>query len=312
MYEAVIKINMKLAPFAILCFAAEVSCFITPNESIKFGSATISEIKRSGHSIFPSSTKSPVNSGSSLKAAAEGRNLVTMGRIPWKKLVLSKNQWHEIISIVRSETHTLDLSLMLFLAFFSQTVGKFLYDLFFHRFRKNVSYDDSITKKVEENLSQAAKLGLVCYSFDALEIFLEVAGLKGKKDWSTLAAKLMYATWIAFRLRLYKRQFFATAFEYASKLAPTKKKKEGKVEIVDKVTDFILFGLLAFLWIDILQIKRGNALSSIFALGGAGTLALTLAMQDVAKRVINGLAISTSEVFTVGDKIQLQDGEQIV
>lgn len=67
--------------------------------------------------------------------------------------------------------------------------------------------------------------------------------------------------------------------------------------------------MLSFIWIDILQIKRGHALSSIFALGGAGTLALTLALQDLAKRVINGLAISTSEVFTVGDTIQLGDGE---
>jgi small-conductance mechanosensitive channel len=70
-----------------------------------------------------------------------------------------------------------------------------------------------------------------------------------------------------------------------------------------------LFAVLAFLWIDILQIKRGNALSSIFALGGAGTLALTLALQDLAKRLINGLAISTSDAFDIGDKIILGDGE---
>ena len=76
-----------------------------------------------------------------------------------------------------------------------------------------------------------------------------------------------------------------------------------------KITDFFLFGILAFIWIDILKIKRGNALSSIFALGGAGTLALTLALQDLAKRMINGLAITSSDVFNVGDKIILGDGE---
>lgn len=188
------------------------------------------------------------------------------------------------------------------------------------------------------NLGQAAKLGLVCYIFDAFEIVFEVTGLKGTQtDISTLAAKLIYATWIALRARVYKRQFFEAAFEYAGKLSPqSKKKRVGKVEIIDKVsmirfmqmqlctftqlllssikclnkiTDFFLFGVLSFIWIDILQIKRGHALSSIFALSGAGTLALTLALQDLAKRVINGLAISTSEVFTVGDTIQLGDGE---
>ena len=68
--------------------------------------------------------------------------------------------------------------------------------------------------------------------------------------------------------------------------------------------------MLAIIWIDILQIKRGNALSSIFAIGGAGTLALTLALQDLAKRALNGLAISTSDVFNVGDKIILGDGKR--
>ena len=47
-------------------------------------------------------------------------------------------------------------------------------------------------------------------------------------------------------------------------------------------------------------------------MGGAGTLALTLALQDLSKRMINGLAITSSDVFNVGDKIILGDGEQRV
>ncbi len=75
------------------------------------------------------------------------------------------------------------------------------------------------------------------------------------------------------------------------------------------MTDFFLFGILALIWIDILEIKPGNGLSSIFALGGASTFVITLACQDLAKKVLNGLAISTSDVFAVGDAIQLGDGE---
>ena len=187
--------------------------------------------------------------------------------------------------------------------------------------------------KIDTNLGQAAWLGLVCYLLDAFEIVLEVAGIKGKKnDFSTIAAKLLTASWIAVRVRLYKRHFFEAAFDYASKLGPIRTNKPvAKVDVVDKVsiyvlpswystkpytsyllllqiTDFFLFGILAFIWIDILNIKRGNALSSVFALGGAGTLALTLALQDLAKRVINSLAISTSDAFEVGDEIMLGDG----
>jgi hypothetical protein len=167
-----------------------------------------------------------------------GRKLVTMGRIPWQKLVISKSQGRQIISIIRSETHVLDLSVMLTLAFFSEKVGRYLYRSIYQRLRENVSYDESITKQVEVNLGQAAKLGLVCYTFDAFEIVLEVTGIKGKQtDISTIAAKLIYATWIALRARVYKRQFFEAAFEYANKLSPQRKKKGvGKVEIVDKVS----------------------------------------------------------------------------
>jgi small-conductance mechanosensitive channel len=80
------------------------------------------------------------------------------------------------------------------------------------------------------------------------------------------------------------------AFTCADKFGPKVKGKESKVEIFDKISDFFLFGILSLVWIDILKIKRGNGLSSIFALGGAGTLAFTLACQDLAKKAINGLA----------------------
>lgn len=128
---------------------------------------------------------------------------------------------------------------MLILAFFSERIGEFLYERIFKRFKKQkIHYEDSITKKVEESLGQAAKLGLVCYLADALEIVLEVAKIKGKQnDLSTLAAKLIYSTWIAFRVRSYKRQFFEAAFDYASKIGPKSKTKAvGKVDIVDKVS----------------------------------------------------------------------------
>ncbi len=70
--------------------------------------------------------------------------------------------------------------------------------------------------------------------------------------------------------------------------------------------------MLALIWTDILKINRGHGLSSIFALGGFGTFTLTLACQDLAKRALNGLALSASDSFQVGDSILLGDGEIVV
>jgi len=183
----------------------------------------------------------------------------------------------------------------------------------FYRLRApGVAYEDSITFQVTETISEASRIAVLCYFIDTFEVALEVTGIKrGKVDVSTLIAKLIYATWGCFRVRMYKRGWFQKVVDSAPKRRGHKGKK-GLVELFDKISDFFMFGILAFIWIDILGIKRGNGLSSIFALGGAGTFALTFASQDIAKRMINGLALSASDAFQVGDSILLGDGKKIV
>ena len=184
----------------------------------------------------------------------------------------------------------------------------------FYRLRACKTYEDSITFQVTETISEASRIAVLCYFLDTFEVALEVTGIKqGKVDVSTLIAKLIYATWGCFRVRMYKRGWFQKVVDSAPKRrgpgGRDHKGKKGLVEIFDKISDFFMFGILAFIWIDILGIKPGNGLSSIFALGGAGTFALTFASQDIAKRMINGLALSASDAFQVGDSILLGDGE---
>ena len=179
----------------------------------------------------------------------------------------------------------------------------------FYRLRHNVNYEASITYQVTNNLKQAARIGWLCYIVDTIEVALEVTGFKGHKvDVSTLFAKLVYATWALSSARVYKRSFFK---DFVKRAAPRtmKKGKTGVVAFLDKVSDVFLFIVLALVWIDILQIKIGKGLSSVFALGGAGTFVLTLATQDLAKKAMVGLSLSASEAFQVGDTILLGDGE---
>lgn len=156
-----------------------------------------------------------------------------------------------------------------------------------------------------DRASEAARIGLVCYLFDVIEILFEVMGLKWKQDVSQAIAKLMYSTWIALRVRRYRIGSFA--FDRAMK---NKRNKKNVVSILNKVSDFFIFGVLGMVWIDILKVKRGAGLSSIFALSGAGTLTLSLALQDIVKKSLGGLALSTSEKFAIGDNIVLGDGTQ--
>lgn len=126
----------------ITSFAGDVSSFITPtDESIK--SVRTGNRQRS---ILLPSIASSLGSTTSLNVSSSGRKLVTMGRIPWHKLRLSKKQAGEIVSIIRSETHTLDISIMLILALFSNKIGRFLFEKVFKRYSRYETYEPSISE----------------------------------------------------------------------------------------------------------------------------------------------------------------------
>lgn len=198
-----------------------------------------------------------------------------------------------------------------------------------------------------QTIEEASRIAAICYVIDTIEIAMEVTGFKGRKvDVSTMIAKVIYATWVCIKVRLYKRHFFEALVQ---RISPKKAKKgnEASVDIFNKVitffqqicrlhaydylsifmrcmpvnnslsrnlsklqiTDFFLFAILALIWTDILNIK-GNSLKSIFALGSAGTFVLTLAVQDMAKKALNGFSLSATDAFRVGDSIVLGDGEE--
>ena len=260
---------------------------------------------------IPSSQNIKLNAASDTSSLIVGRNLAVAGRVPWRKLLINKKQAMKVISIMRAETHLLDVVMVLILSIFPEKIGQFFYNNVGYRFRKpGVQYEDSYSYQVTETISQASRIALVLYFLDTFEVALEVAGIKSKKvDISKIIGKLLYATWITFRVRIYKRGFFqALVNNAAPKSGRSRRGKEGIVEIFDKISDFFTFLILAFVWSDILKVKRGNGLSSIFALSGAGTFAITLASQDLVKRMLNGVALAASDAFNVGDSILLGDG----
>jgi len=264
--------------------------------------ASFAFVSPSSNISIPKIPTSPPNCNK-LHAASDasslivGRNLAVAGRVPWRKLLINKKQAMKIISIMRAETHLLDVVMVLILSIFPEKIGKLFYNNVGYRFRKpGVQYEDSYSYQVTETISQASRIALVLYFLDTFEVALEVAGIKSKKgvDISKLIGKLMYSCWITFRVRIYKRGFFRALVNNAPKSGRSRRGKEGIVEIFDKISDFFMFLILAFIWSDILNVKRGNGLSSIFAISGAGTFAITLASQDLVKRMLNGLALSAS------------------
>ena len=54
----------------------------------------------------------------------------------------------------------------------------------------------------------------------------------------------------------------------------------------------------------------GVAMSSLFAFSGVGTIVLSLASQNIASGLMNGLEISISQNFVVGEEIRMSDGTE--
>ena len=141
---------------------------------------------------IPSSQNIKLNAASDTSSLIVGRNLAVAGRIPWRKLLINKKQAMKIISIMRAETHLLDVVMVLILSIFPEKIGQFFYNNVGYRFRKpGVQYEDSYSYQVTETISQASRIALVLYFLDTFEVALEVAGIKSKKvDISKIIGKV--------------------------------------------------------------------------------------------------------------------------
>lgn len=185
----------------------------------------------------------------------------------------------------------------------SERIGRFFYNRLLHRLRNGVDYEHSITKQVGDRIKQASRLALVCYVLDILEIWLEVAGIKGTKvDMSKRIAYLLFATWGAAVARDYKSGLIEA---FVKRTTSTQRGARDLVLVYEKLSDFFLILVLVTLYGNVLNLRFG---SGAFALGSAGTLVISLSVQDLVKRMVNGLMLSASDAFTVGDSIILGDG----
>ena len=88
---------------------------------------------RRGRSMTPATTKTNTTTATELHVSGVDavvidsvRNLSVAGRIPWKKLLISKYQGRQIIAIMREETHVCDLVAVFILSVFLKKIGKFM------------------------------------------------------------------------------------------------------------------------------------------------------------------------------------------
>jgi hypothetical protein len=112
---------MSILCFSLVLYDATTSAFAPPRGIVR----TTTKLSVGGSATTTASSLNAILHDAATKVESV-RNLAVAGRIPWTKLVVTKNQAREIISIMRLETHVLDVALVFILSVFLKNIGKFL------------------------------------------------------------------------------------------------------------------------------------------------------------------------------------------
>lgn len=150
-------------------------------------------------------------------------------------------------------------------------------------------FEDTYYYRIAQLIGQFAQIGGVVYTLDVLTVVLSVLGFDVPKGFNVATAKILYLLWGSYRLAKFKKYLLI--------------KKRGKAGMTNKVMNVAIAVVTALGVLDILSLHTGLAVNSIFALGGAGTLIVSLGSQNLASQIVNGLAIVSTGKFYEGEKV---------
>ena len=164
-------------------------------------------------------------------------------------------------------------------------------------------FEETYLYKVTTLISSAGKIAALVYSIDCIILAINALGFDIQKKYNQLIAKGIYSLWMLQRLIRWKR-FIVKKTVYAIKTKCTPEKKKNRAAIANKLTDIIAIVAGGFFLIDVLKIKTGVTLKSFFAVGGAGTILLSIASKDLVIAMVSGLALQASDKMYEGDVIR--------
>lgn len=215
--------------------------------------------------------------------------------------------WPALVSAVNVG----DILFLSVMAWGTMPIARFIYNRLYpdavKRWRtgRGEEFSDTYIYNIANTVSQLSKVASLVYAADCLVVILSVMGMNSpqQQGLSSMFAKVCYTVWAAMRLALAKRHFFSRVVKSQDP------DKLGRLSALDHLLDFVIYTVTGLTVIDILPFQStGKAVSSLFAVGGVGTLVLGLSSQALARQLITGLAITSSEKFYVGELIELGDG----
>ena len=230
--------------------------------------------------------------------------LAGLGEPVIKKLHLSHEESTLLFQSLAKTVHFEDIVLIAAVGWLSVPAVQFPYQQLPPRVRENLEYLYKYVHLCLDHVQQIAKIALLVYLVDIVKMICIGMGFEiCKMDAFPHAfAQSAYILWAHNRVRAWKRHLI-------HKFISDHPETFGRMQIVNRLADAAVGAATAMVLLNILQVKLGVAMTSFLAFGSAGTLAMGLASQGIAKEVLNGLMLASSDRIYEGDSVRFGNGQ---
>ena len=217
-----------------------------------------------------------------------------------QKLIIGKSKAKTIVQALLQEGHIGDLAVLTILGYGAVPLMKRIRKLRFP-YETELSWLQSPACRVAISISQLCKIGGVVYAVDMLAVALCVIGFQFpmRMNLPIIAGQLGFVLWFAVNLAAIKQYLLCRLFGVKAS------EELGKSSVYDRMGNGIIYFAAMMVIMDILSVKAGRAVNSVFAIGSVGTLVISLASKDIAANFVSGLALSASDKFHEGENVRI-------
>ena len=216
---------------------------------------------------------------------------------------IANADWRQISSSLHDAVEPSEIIVLLFLGWVTMPLTSFIYRIIFGA-KEGEGFHQSHAYQFSRIFSQAIRVALVVIAADCLDVVMTSMGfdIAQRVDFAYVTARVAYTAWAAVQFAAFKKYLL-------NKAVQTKHQdKLGRANLLNQLLDFVILMVTTFFIIDLLDVEIGAGFTSVFAIGGVGTLIVSLASKDIAEQLLSGLVLHVTDKFYEGDLVRFGDG----
>mmetsp|Transcript_8134 Transcript_8134/g.17615 ORF Transcript_8134/g.17615 Transcript_8134/m.17615 type:complete len:398 (+) Transcript_8134:258-1451(+) len=218
--------------------------------------------------------------------------------------------FRDVSTSLHNSVDVADVVLLMFFGWASVPIARVIHRILFAIRGKTETrgfpaetFDQTYVFFVSDILSQIAKVALLVLGADCLDVIMESLGFDVaiRVDFGYVCARIAYTVWAA-------KQFAVMKHYLISKAVKAEQPDNlGRANLLDRCINFGIAMITGMFIMDLLDVEMGAGFTSVFALGGVGTIIVSLASKDLAEQLLSGIFLHISDKFYEGDLVKFGD-----